>query len=185
MRALFLLLVGCTTVHHLKPDTPLAPINEALRDREAKVAYTDGRSTTTRNAELERELLYVEENGTRTQVPLEAVQSVRWVSAGHPNLRGALQGTGIGLVSGAGLGALIGFAMGSDTCDPRQICFLRFTAGAKAAAGAVVFSIVGALAGLITGGVIGHHDQVEITPRQSPPDPADDQVEIAPAPITP
>lgn len=168
MRAVFLLLLGCTTVHHLAADAPLAPINEALRDREAKVSYKDGKSATTPRAEVARDGLYLEENGARTRAPLEAVQSVRWLSPGHPRARGALEGLAIGLPGGAVLGALIGFASGGDTCNPNQFCILQFSAAEKAALFAVGLGVVGALVGSIVGASIGHHDEL-IMPGEAPP----------------
>ena len=57
-----------------------------------------------------------------------------------------LQGMGLGVLIGGGIGALIGLASGDDTQG-----FIRFSAGEHAAIGAVLFGGVGFVIGTIAG----------------------------------
>ncbi len=59
----------------------------------------------------------------------------------------ARRGAGIGFLSGATIGAIIGFAAGDDT----NCYFICFTAEDKATAGVIVLGGIGALIGLAVG----------------------------------
>ena len=67
--------------------------------------------------------------------------------------RKVLKSVGIGLLAGAGTGALIGLASGDD--DPGT--FLAFSKEEKAAFGAAMLGVTGAAAGLIVG-LVRRHD---------------------------
>ena len=86
-------------------------------------------------------------------VPTEQVLELQLVSHG----KGALQGFGIGVLSGAVTGAFLGIADGDD---PRSDGFniMRFSAAQKAAMGAVVLGGLGGLAGLPLGASVGSRD---------------------------
>ncbi|HEX2658108.1 MAG TPA: hypothetical protein VHU40_07555 [Polyangia bacterium] len=76
--------------------------------------------------------------------------------------RGALEGLGIGVLVSAALGGLGGLMLGDDgpcQSSPESCSGIRFSANEKAAAGALVFSLPGALIGTIIGAVVGHKDR--------------------------
>ena len=76
-----------------------------------------------------------------------------------------LRGGAIGLLVGAGVGAVIGLASGDDPSGAS--CFLICTASEKAAIGAVIFGGVGAIIGYAIA-CIGKHDRllVSVGPRR-------------------
>jgi hypothetical protein len=160
--ALLLLLVGCTTVHRLEADPHLSTI-----DRDAQVRFNDGRRIHSPYVEITGDAVHFEQDGAPVRAPLEAVQSVRWQSP-ESHRRGALEGAGIGLLTGATLGAILAFASADDSCTPQgsQNWFScvgpRFSAGQKAAIFAVPLGVVGSVAGAL-GGSIGRHDELQIT----------------------
>jgi hypothetical protein len=80
------------------------------------------------------------------------------------HLRGALEGAGIGLLSGAALGGIVGYSAGDDEeCSngPESFFCLSFTAKEKAGIGAVYAGVPGAVLGLVLGAVIGSRDVYE------------------------
>lgn len=75
-------------------------------------------------------------------------------SRGSGALRGLLWG-GLGGVVGGGV---IGFVSGDDECDPGSWCILEFTAGEKAAIGAVMLGGIGGASGIVIGALLpGRH----------------------------
>lgn len=70
--------------------------------------------------------------------------------------RGALEGLGLGILSGAITGALIGFVSGDD--DPQTV-FLPYTAEEKAVGYGVVLGAAGGLLGLPIGAAVGSKDK--------------------------
>ena len=77
-----------------------------------------------------------------------------WCRRWNPCLRGGA----IGLLVGAGVGAIIGLASGDDAPGT----FLGLTAGEKAALGAAVFGVVGAVIGYAIASS-GEHDRLLIS----------------------
>ena len=77
-----------------------------------------------------------------------------WCRRWNPCLRGGA----IGLLVGAGVGAIIGLASGDDAPGT----FLGLTAGEKAAFGAAVFGVVGAVIGYAIASS-GEHDRLLIS----------------------
>lgn len=76
--------------------------------------------------------------------------------------RGALEGAGLGLLAGAAGGAVVGLASGDDPpCADQDLFCLSFSAGDKAAILGLYGAGVGALAGLVIGGLAGSHDVYE------------------------
>jgi hypothetical protein len=91
-------------------------------------------------------LLVLSPEGTQTsRIPMDRVREFR-VLRGSKNQ--ALMGLGVGLAGGAVVGGLIGLADGDDESG-----FIRFSAGEKAAMGAVAFGLIGGAAGLVIGAV--------------------------------
>lgn len=89
-------------------------------------------------------------------LPFGAVVEVREKRHGL----GALHGLGWGILGGAAVGAVIGFADGDDACDTSrgEDCFFNFTAGEKAVLIGAYFGILGGLGGAIVGAIIGTTD---------------------------
>lgn len=76
--------------------------------------------------------------------------------------RGALEGLGIGILVGAAVGGLGGLMLGDDgpcQSSPESCSGIRFSANEKAAAGALVFSLPGAIIGTVVGALVGHKDR--------------------------
>jgi hypothetical protein len=90
--------------------------------------------------------------------------------------RGALEGAGIGFLTGATIGAVIGFADGDDECDDSggQWCILVFTATEKAILGGIFIGGIGTIVGVVFGAAMGskfvysYGDQVRVTPTGPP-----------------
>lgn len=75
---------------------------------------------------------------------------------------GALQGAGLGLVSGAALGAAVGYADGDDQpCGPQDFFCLSFSAGDKAVLAGLYGGLAGAAVGLVVGAAVGKRDVYE------------------------
>ena len=75
--------------------------------------------------------------------------------------RGALEGLGIGLLSGVVAGGVIGLASGDDTCEPgaRDQCYYYLdTKWDKAAIGAILLGGFGGAIGLVVGTFGGSRD---------------------------
>jgi len=167
MRVLiFLAAAGCTTTYVVqRPPTSaqVSSFNASLREREVKLRLAD-REVRGRDLTLGAEAAWTDAGGQPQRVPLEALQSARFLSPGYPRWRGALEGAAFGVLTGAALGAAIGFASGDDTCPATGWCFLRFSASQKAGLFAIGIGAVGLLAGFIAGGLRGHHDELEFAP---------------------
>lgn len=94
----------------------------------------------------EDDLLVISPEGTESsRIPMDQVRDLR-VLRGSRNQ--ALQGLGFGAVCGAAVGGLMGLADGDDESG-----FIQFSAGEKAAMGAVAFGLIGGAAGLVIGAV--------------------------------
>jgi hypothetical protein len=112
-----------------------------------------------------------ERNGETIAVSVRAIGRLD-VSVGRHSHGWA--GAGIGLVGGAALGSVLGYAAGDDprkACSDTDCLFAgldRYTAREKAAGGAIALGIVGTIAGAI----VGHHVTTDrwrplIAPRPS------------------
>lgn len=94
----------------------------------------------------ENDLLILPSEGKEvSRIPMGQVREFR-VRRGSKTQ--ALRGLGLGLVSGALVGGLIGLAHGDDESG-----FIRFSAGENAAMGAVGFGLIGGVSGLVIGAV--------------------------------
>lgn len=167
---LILAAAGCTTTHVVQrppASAELSTLNESLRDREVDIRVS-GQAVRGRDLTLGTEATWTDEQGKRQQVPLDALERVRFLSPGHPRGRGALEGGALGLLSGAAVGAAIGFASGKDTCGSSGGCLFQFSASEKAALGAIGLGAIGVLAGFIAGGLHGHHDELDFTSAPGP-----------------
>lgn len=94
----------------------------------------------------ENDLLVLPPGGTETsRIPMDRVREFRVLRGSKSQ---ALKGLGVGLASGAVVGAFMGLADGDD--EPG---FIQFSAEEKAAMGAVAFGLIGGVAGLLIGAV--------------------------------
>ena len=76
--------------------------------------------------------------------------------------RGALEGLGLGILTGAAVGGLGGLMLGNDPpcqSSPESCSGISFSANEKAAGGALLFSLPGALIGAVIGAVVGHKNR--------------------------
>lgn len=71
------------------------------------------------------------------------------------------RGAAIGGITGLGLGLMIGFASGDDTCPSGSFCIYETTAEEKALGGGLVLCAGGAIVGVIIG-AIGNAQKIEI-----------------------
>jgi len=89
------------------------------------------------------------------------LEEVRAIEVRRPG-RGAIEGLGLGLLSGAAIGAISGYIEGGD---PPSGCMVfvcvPLTAGEKAVVAGTVLGLSGALTGLLIGAIIGHRDRYE------------------------
>jgi len=107
-------------------------------------------------------------SGRPQTVATAEIRQIRFKKSG----RGALQGLGIGLLTGATLGGIIGFASGGDPpCKPAPNNVLdfceafRLSAVEKAAVGAIYLGIAGALVGSPTGALMGSKEEYQLIPK--------------------
>jgi outer membrane lipoprotein SlyB len=78
------------------------------------------------------------------------------------HVKGALQGTGIGLLAGAAIGGIVGYSAGDDPeCSGEDWFCFSFTAKEKATFGAVYVGLPAAAVGLVAGAIIGQRDVYE------------------------
>lgn len=173
-------LLGCRTTRTLhRPFDPcqLDGINSEARGRElelvlraapspeAQAAGEKGRETLARPSYSLKlgldQVTWEDQAGFSHAVPTMAVKEVRYLSPGQPRLRGVLTGAGLGFLTGAAGGAVIGLSRGSD---PNPGVLFDLTAGAKAVFYGALLGTLGTVVGGIFGGAIGEQTVIEIEP---------------------
>jgi hypothetical protein len=187
MRILLLLLLSfaCTTsreVRHPLGATDLHDLNESMRDREVELDFQDGaveRAATQPTEEdtwrhpysskvpLEgvrvfltpAEVTWLDQRGQQHRAPEASLTQVRYLSPGHPRLLGALQGAGLGLLSGLLAGGTFVAVVASQS-EPCRECY--YSPVAPAMLLAIVLVGLGTSIGALTGFAIGHHNEVEL-----------------------
>ena len=91
-------------------------------------------------------------NGSETRsVPFASISRLEVSGGERSRMSGFGRGAGFGILIGAGIGGVLGFADGDDDCAEAGWCFIEFSAGEKALLGGVV---MGGLGGVI-GGLVG------------------------------
>lgn len=101
--------------------------------------------------EARRDSLVVKSDPSGAPVVLRRLD-IRELEIHAGERRNARKGLTVGLLAGAGTGALIGFASGDDKCRNEGFgCWFALTAPEKAGILGIVFGGVGAVAGAVTG----------------------------------
>jgi hypothetical protein len=93
-----------------------------------------------------------------TVVPIGQVRRLTVVSHG----RGALEGAGIGVVTGALLGGLYGLSRGLSAYERSQDCTIVCNNSDAAEWGALMFGVLGLISGTLVGAVAGHRDVLDL-----------------------
>ena len=96
-------------------------------------------------------------------MPIDSVQSIRWLSPGEARWRGAGEGALIVAPLGLAIGAIAG-ALAHHQCQPQEVFCLDVPTTEQLA---ITVGVLGALAGAAVGGAIGaavgHHDELQLT----------------------
>jgi outer membrane lipoprotein SlyB len=103
-----------------------------------------------------------EKTDTLTGTEALAADSVTETVTERSHAKGALQGLGLGVLIGGGLGAAAGYAGGDDhDCGESAILCVDFSAEEKAVFAGIGGAAVGGLLGLFIGGVVGSETVIE------------------------
>ena len=124
----------CTHIRH--PFT-FDDINQAAEGKKAHIALTNGSVFNGKNIQIAHDSTsWLDFNtGNIQSIATSQINNIVLKKSG----RGALEGFGIGILSGAVTGALIGFASGDD--DPEAVFLLPMTAAEKALTGGIVLLV--------------------------------------------
>jgi hypothetical protein len=167
---LALMLNHCTSRRLINPADPESAGWQELNKNQGKAQVTlnDNRKISAIRLHVRADsTAWVNVMNDQSQtVATTEIKMIRFKKSG----RGTLQGLGIGILTGAALGAIIGFAAGDDPpCKPVSNDFLgigqglcdafRMSAAEKAAAGAIIGGAAGALVGVTTGALVGSKDK--------------------------
>jgi len=138
--------MGLTDIEHY-----YGGINQKCEGREGKIQAFGNREISGRNIYVTQDSIrWIDpETGSVHALPTSDVTSVEIKRGG----RGALEGMGIGFLSGATIGAFGGFASGDDPPG-----WFSMTAEQKAAGGGLVLGLSGAIIGLPVGALVGSKD---------------------------
>jgi len=93
-----------------------------------------------------------------TVVPIGQVRRLTVVSHG----RGALEGAGIGVVTGALLGGLYGLSRGLTHYESSEDCSIICNNSDAAEWGALMFGVLGLISGTLVGALAGHRDVLDL-----------------------
>jgi hypothetical protein len=91
-------------------------------------------------------------------VPIGQVRRLTVVSHG----RGALEGAGIGVVTGALLGGLYGMSRGLSSYERSMDCTIICNNSDAAEWGALMFGVLGLISGTLVGALAGHRDVLDL-----------------------
>ncbi len=159
LAGLAVVLQGCTAVHSVEvqgrsneANWGLSEINERASTRRARLFLGDGRRLTAGGLRVETDSTSWIADGRYETVATSAVTRVQFVERG----RGALEGLGLGLLSGAVVGGVIGFVSynGPD--------FLAGSRGESAVVGAGLLSYLTTPLGLLLGVAEGHREVYDL-----------------------
>jgi len=159
--ALATALVGCSTTTVGKVGDPSAQwwLADHRADSEVTVATVDGWHSQTDvafRAVSPTEIHFRTREGA--VVPIENVRRVTVVKHGRGALDGALLGIGIGALGGY----LYGLTRDLSPYERSMDCTIICNNSDAANWGALTFSVLGLLAGTLTGAIVGHRDMLEL-----------------------
>lgn len=139
---------------HIRQVHSFDDINKAAAGKPASMTLTNGRVLSGKGLEVAIDSTFWLDSvtGRKQSIATSEVGKVVIKKRG----RGALEGLGIGILTGAVTGAVIGFASGDD--DPKTV-FLPLTAEEKALGGGIVLGAAGGLLGLPIGAAVGSKDK--------------------------
>lgn len=154
---------GCTStrVVDTQAPSPYAEVNEAVQGRVVQVQLADGRALQATDLDVAPDVAsYVDADGQMHTVATDRIEQIRLIQHG----RGALEGIGIGLLTGGGGGALVGL-MSASTCGKDDwFCGPGF----NAAVFGTLFGAIGGAIGLISGTVRGHRTVYRLRVDEQP-----------------
>lgn len=157
---------GCGTsriviFNHPQGSGQVQELNERAAKHDATVILAGGETLQAASLRIDGDSTSWLDPDTREARTTEtsAIEKVEFRSSG----RGALNGLGIGILTGGGALALLGLAEGDDTCPPGRWCFFQWTAEEKAGLYGVTGGVLGGLAGLLIGAAVGRTDSYVMT----------------------
>ncbi|MEN8008620.1 MAG: hypothetical protein ABFS42_16545 [Candidatus Krumholzibacteriota bacterium] len=171
--AIFLMLMvfgGCSTTRHLDPLSPGATYDQvtyAAVDREARITLVDGRKFEARNIRMKADSTWCIPNDSRNPRVMATADVGRITLKDRG--RGAMRGLVFGLLGGAAVGGLTGYAGGDDYYDE----------GGAAALGAISMGALGFIVGGISGTLHGYQEIYMINEEPKLPE-ADIDIGTAP-----
>ena len=141
---------GCATVYRSMPAEEFA---EKVSGQAGTIVCVDGAELPVRDMRVERDSLTFEgqDHMERSAIPLRAVGSV--IQTSH--IRGAVDGTFLGLLAGGGLGLLGGGSAAALSGGGKD-------SGLLTGGGLLYGAILGGTAGLVYGTLTGHGYRYEI-----------------------
>jgi len=151
---------GCT---HLRTFKTYDDINTVSKDRKGQVILVDGRAYDGRDFHLADDSTHWRDLNTNKAQSISTSQ-IREISIKKSG-RGAWEGFGLGLASGAALGAVIGLGSGSDPEDASLV--FGASAGEKALGYGIVFGAGGGLVGLAAGASTGSKDKFVLQEKKT------------------
>lgn len=162
--SMLVVFAGCTHTRVLTADSPdaLAEINQRGERSTASVTLITGETVSARSLHFAPDLVtWIDpQTGATTSSHTSDVGSVRFMSRG----RGALEGLGVGFLTGAVVGGLVFFLAESGGADC-QSCILDFSPGEAALLGIIVIGVPGAAVGGLVGAGRGSR-RVFVAPSQ-------------------
>ena len=152
---------GCT---HLRTFKTYDDINTVSKDRKGQITLVNGRGYAGRDFHLAEDSTHWRDLSTNKAQSISTSQ-IREISVKNKG-RGAWEGFGLGLASGAALGAVIGLGSGSD---PESGGFgpPSFSAGDKALGYGIVFGGGAGLLGIPIGSSTGSKDKFVLQQKKN------------------
>lgn len=156
------LAVFASRCTHIRQVHSFDDINKAAAGKLASMTLTNGQVLSGKGLQMAMDSTFWldKATGRKQSIATSEIGKVVIKKRG----RGALEGLGIGILTGAVTGALIGFASGDD--DPKTV-FLPLTAEEKALGGGIVLGGAGGLLGLPIGAAVGSKDKFVLHEKKS------------------
>jgi len=158
------ILASCT---HLRTFKTYDDINVVSKDRKGQITLVNGRGYAGRDFHLAEDSTHWRDLNTNKAQSISTSQ-IREISIKKSG-RGAWEGFGVGLLAGAAIGAVIGFASGDDpgADEPGLENLFAITAGEKALRSGVYLGGLGGLVGLSVGATTGSKDKFVLQEKKT------------------